>query len=306
MAAKGLQGLSKSLGSLRLYSGSRDPLTQCLAPSLTRSMATEAPLPSSHTQQYDPVTMNDKAATEPFYTPPKVLATIYKFPTMEPLRFHEYSSKYLNLPMRRDILHRAVVFEGDSARQGTASSKTRFTVRGSHRKIRPQKGTGSARLGTRQSPMLRGGGKSFGPHPRDFATELPRKMYDLAWRTALSHRYKKGELIICENGMDLEYPEQLLKSSLHKKLVPLYAEEMMKHNHWGKQDGRSLLITEHYRENLFTAMEQVGKQGTIELAHEVDVKDLLTLKRVIIEKSALDSILRSHQSDLIPKVRALA
>lgn len=152
--------------------------------------------------------------------------------------------------------------------------------------------------------MLRGGGKSFGPHPRDFSTELPRKMYDLAWRTALSYRYKKGELIICEDGMDIEYPEQLLKSGLKNKLKPLYAEEMLKHNHWGKNDGRSLLITQDYRENLFTVMEQVGKHGRAEVAYEVDVKDLLTLKRVIIEKSALDSILREHQSDLIPKVRA--
>src|SRR5690242_9859770 len=124
------------------------------------------------------------------YPASSVLTTIHKFPTMEPIRFDSYSSKYLYLPLRRDLLHRAVIFEGDATRQGTASTKTRFEVHGSHRKIRPQKGTGKARLGTRQSPMLKGGGKSFGPHPRDFSTELPRKMYDLAWRTALSWRYR--------------------------------------------------------------------------------------------------------------------
>src|SRR5450756_2154897 len=69
-----------------------------------------------------------------------VLTTIYKFPTMEPLRFESYASKHLHLPLRRDILHRAVIFEGDFTRQGTASTKTRWEIHGSHKKIRPQKG----------------------------------------------------------------------------------------------------------------------------------------------------------------------
>lgn len=224
----------------------------------------------------------------------EVLATIYQFPSMEPLRFESYSAKHLHLPLRRDILHRAVIFEGDAARQGTASSKTRFEVHGSHRKIRPQKGTGRARLGTRQSPMLRGGGKTFGPHPRDFATELPCKVYDLAWRTALSYRYRKGELIICENGMDIEYPE------------PEYIKHIFLFNRWGNEYGRSLVITNDTRENLFEALDSAGLDGRAQTKQDTDVKDLLSLGRIIIEKKALDSILRNHQSDLVKRVpRAL-
>ncbi|TAQ90631.1 hypothetical protein B7494_g1047 [Chlorociboria aeruginascens] len=218
-----------------------------------------------------------------------VLTTIYKFPSMEPIRFESYKSKHLYLPLRKDILHRAVVFEGDATRQGTANAKTRFEVHGSHRKIRPQKGTGRARLGTRQSPMLRGGGKSFGPHPRDFATRLPRKMYDLAWRTALSYRYRKGELIICEDGMDIEYPEER------------YMMNVFEHNHWGKENNKSLVITESFRENLFEAI-QAGRDGRVLEMRQVDVKDLLEMGRVIIEKRALDEILSEHQSDLVPRV----
>ncbi len=221
-----------------------------------------------------------------------VLTTIYKFPTMEPLRFESYDSKHLHLPLRRDILHRAVVFEGDFTRQGTASSKTRHEVHGSHRKIRPQKGSGRARLGTKQSPMLRGGGKSFGPHPRDFATALPKKMYDLAWRTALSWRYRRGELIICEDGMDIDHPKTR------------YARQILEHNRWGQDDGRSLIITGSFRKNLFRAVRHAGEDGRIQMVRDVDVKDLLELGRVIIEKRALDEILQEHQSDLISKVRA--
>lgn len=211
---------------------------------------------------------------------------------MEPLRFQSYASKHLHLPLRRDILHRAVIFEGDFTRQGTASSKTRWEVHGSHRKIRPQKGMGAARLGTKQSPMLKGGGKSFGPHPRDFATALPKKMYDLAWRIALSWRYRRGELIVCEDGMDIEHP------------YGRFVKQIFDHNHWGKADGRSLVITGDFKENLHTAMQEAGEDGRVQTVREVDVKDLLELGRVIIEKRALDEILAEHQSDLVSKVRS--
>ena len=75
-------------------------------------------------------------------------------------------------PIRRDILYLCVNYYRDALRQGTANTKTRAEVAGSGRKIRPQKGTGMARLGDGQSPMLRGGGVAFGPRPRDFGTDL--------------------------------------------------------------------------------------------------------------------------------------
>lgn len=210
---------------------------------------------------------------------------------MEPLRFEQYSSKDLYLPLRRDILHRAVIYEGDSTRQGTANTKTRYEVHGSHRKVRPQKGSGKARLGTRQSPMLKGGGVAFGPKPRDFSTELPKKMYDLAWRTALSWRYRRGELIVCEDGMDVEYARDI------------WVKSIFKHNRWGRADGRSLIVTSDVRQNLFHAMERSGSEGRVLEKDDVDVKDLLELGRVIIEQSALDEILAEHQSDLSTKVK---
>lgn len=157
---------------------------------------------------------------------------------------------------------------------------------GSNRKIRRQKGLGRARLGDKKSPMLKGGGVAFGPHPRDFSTELPRKMYDLAWRTALSYRYRKGELIIVEDGIDIEFPKAR------------YGRQVFENNHWGNADGRSLIVTSSLRKNLFLAFRNLGAEGRVLRAREVDVKDLLELGRIIIEKKALDSILREHQSDL--------
>jgi len=253
-------------------------------------MATETSLPSypSKGQVYSSPSAIDST----------VLTTIYKFPTMEPLRWETYGSKQLHLPLRKDILHRAIIYEGDATRQGTGSAKTRYEVHGSHRKIRPQKGTGKARLGTRQSPMLRGGGKSFGPHARDFSTDLPKKMYDLAWRTALSWRYRRGELIVCEDGMEIEYDE------------PLFLKQIYERNQWGKEHGRTLVVTGEKGErgengNLWGAMES-AKIGKLLTWEEVDVKDLLEMGRVVIEKKALDQILEEHQSDLTSKVRSSA
>ncbi|KAG2350296.1 ribosomal protein L4 [Suillus weaverae] len=97
-------------------------------------------------------------------------------------------------PIRRDILHLCVVHHLDSLRQGTASTKTRAEVAGSRRKIRPQKGTGRARLGDRQSPMLRGGGVAFGPKSRDFSTKLNRKVIQMGMRVALTMKLREQRL----------------------------------------------------------------------------------------------------------------
>jgi large subunit ribosomal protein L4 len=252
----------------------------------TRSITTSAPSQATLTHIRTPT--SGQVPVKPFEEQ-TVLATIHRFPSLEPLRFEQYPANHLYLPTRRDILHRAVVYEGDSARLGTASTKTRHEVRGSARKIRPQKGTGRARLGDKKSPMLRGGGVAFGPKPRDFATELPKKVYDLAWRTALSYRFRKGELIIVDNPMEIESPSvRLLGDTLkyHEKLL-------------GR--GRSLMVTLEERPLLEQALVEMDRGEQTLTWEEVDVKNLLELSRVIIERDALHNILLSHEEDLTHK-----
>ena len=193
---------------------------QCLAPSLTCSMATQTALPPTLDSMPFPPGLVRRGPPEK-----NVLATIYDFPSMEPLRFTEYSANHLFLPLRRDLLHRAVIYEADGTRQGTASTKWRSEVHGSGRKMRPQKGSGKARIGDKKSPMLRGGGVTFGPKPRDFSTKLPRKIYDLAWRTALSYRYRRGELVIVQKIEDG-----------HVRGMR-WLQEVMEGNRWGKPFG---------------------------------------------------------------------
>ncbi|KAH7880832.1 ribosomal protein L4 domain-containing protein [Lentinula edodes] len=116
-------------------------------------------------------------------------------------------------PIRRDILHLCVNHYRDSLRQGSANTKTRGEVRGSGRKIRPQKGSGRARLGDAQSPMLRGGGVAFGPKPRDFSTKLPRKVIQMGMRVALSSKMLEHNLGVMKT---MDWPSGKTKHLSHK------------------------------------------------------------------------------------------
>ena len=249
-------------------------------------MATEIEMPPHVDVGAFPQELSRRALPEQ-----KVLTTIYDFPSMEPIRFVEYPANQLHLPLRRDILHRAVIYEADCARRGTASTKWRDEVHGSGRKLRPQKGLGMARIGDKKSPVLRGGGRAHGPKPRDFSTKLPKKIYDLAWRTALSYRYRRGELVIVQKLEDG-------KIGGHQ-----WMKEVMDWNHWSRADGKSMIVTRKTPKNLFNVMNTGykgagGEHGEAIADSEVDVKDLLTLGRLIVEKRALDWILAEHSSDL--------
>uniref|UniRef100_A0A8H7NK49 Large ribosomal subunit protein uL4m n=2 Tax=Bionectria ochroleuca TaxID=29856 RepID=A0A8H7NK49_BIOOC len=300
MAGRGVGCLSEAMGALRLSAAKPSTVSR----TFTRSMATEAS-ETSITR-----TASDKSALIQSWNPVSTVPlTIHNFPSFEPTSLEKWSVDHLYLPLRRDILHLAVVFEGDNTRSGTASSKTRWDVHGSHRKIRPQKGTGRARLGSKQNPLLRGGGKSFGPHPRDFGTSLNRKVYDKAWRTALSYRYRRGELIVCEDGMELAMPrgfEKAHKKDLRWGLREAYQARYMKSVldtlGLGKADGRTLFVTGDRREQLYSAMEQVPWEGRALDLEDVDIKDLLETGKVVMERSVLKEMIERHQSDLVSNV----
>jgi large subunit ribosomal protein L4 len=96
------------------------------------------------------------------------------------------------------VLHQAVKVFLNNQRQGTASTKTRSFVSGGNQKPWKQKGTGRARQGSTRAPHWRGGGIVFGPHPRDYRTEIPRKVRQLARKSALNARAREGALHVVE------------------------------------------------------------------------------------------------------------
>ena len=111
----------------------------------------------------------------------------------------EISDKVFGVPFNEALVHQSVLRQQANARQGNASTKTRGNVSGSTRKLFKQKGTGSARAGSIKSPLRRGGGIVFGPHPRDYHQAMPKSMRRLALRCVLSAKLEDGEMKIMES-----------------------------------------------------------------------------------------------------------
>ena len=106
----------------------------------------------------------------------------------------------LDLPEPQEsVLHEVVRWQLSKRRRGTAATKTRGKVVGSTAKIYPQKGTGRARHGSRKAPIFVGGGTSFGPHPRDYAYTLPKRVRRLGLHMALAARAEEGKLTLVES-----------------------------------------------------------------------------------------------------------
>jgi large subunit ribosomal protein L4 len=97
------------------------------------------------------------------------------------------------------VMHQAYVRQLANARQGTASTKTRATVRGGGAKPYRQKGTGRARHGSTREPSMKGGAAVFGPKPRDYSQRMPRQMRRLALRSALSQKAIDGQVRVIES-----------------------------------------------------------------------------------------------------------
>src|SRR5260370_25160517 len=113
------------------------------------------------------------------------------------------SKKAVSLPealfdgtVKEDVLHRAVITFLSNQRQGTSNTLTRSEVSGGNQKPWRQKGTGRARQGSPRAPHWRHGGIAHGPHPRSYRLAIPKKMRQLAKKSALNARAREGSLVI--------------------------------------------------------------------------------------------------------------
>jgi len=118
----------------------------------------------------------------------------------------EVADSVFGLKPNEALVHQALVRQLANSRQGTADTKTRREVSGSSRKLYRQKHTGMARAGNRRSPLRRGGGIIFGPHPRSYRQAMPKKMRRLAMRSILSAKAAGEELKVIDS-FGLEEPK---------------------------------------------------------------------------------------------------
>ena len=222
---------------------------------------------------------------QPVYIP--LSSLVRKDATKSSDQVAELDPTVFSHPIRRDILHLCVVHHLDSLRQGSANTKTRGEVRGSGRKIRPQKGSGKARLGDGQSPMLRGGGVAFGPKPRDFATKLPRKVIQMGMRVALSARVKEHNLRVVES---LDWPGTKTQD-MARRLGEL---------EW---DHKTLFVTgkDVVPSGLKRSTDNLHKIQTT-TAQQVGVYDLVKWPRVVLDIEAIQWF-EHHLSKMQPDLR---
>jgi large subunit ribosomal protein L4 len=126
----------------------------------------------------------------------------------------ELSDAVFGAEVNEAILHDVVRMQMASKRSGTASTKRRQEVSGGGRKPWRQKGTGRARAGTTRSPIWRGGGIVFGPHPRSYAYKVPKKVRKLALMSALSMKVKEGRMLILK-----DFPMDEIKTKKFKEVI---------------------------------------------------------------------------------------
>ena len=158
-------------------------------------------------------------------------------------------------------------------RVGTAKGKTRGEVRGSSRKLWPQKGLGRARHGDRKAPIFVGGGKAFPPRPRQYGYNPPKKVKKLALKMALSDRARENRVLILENAPELERPRT-------KQAV-----EML--NKLGLDGERVLIVTGALNRNLYLSTRNLPKASTKHYL-ETNAYDVLWAEYLVLEKETIN------------------
>lgn len=158
----------------------------------------------------------------------------------------------------------------------------------SNKKLRPQKGTGQARMGSRGSPTRHDGGRAFARHaPFDWSTGLPRQIYAKAVRVALSHLYSTGRLLVLDDAVEAEFVTE----------HPTAGDLFVKTHNIG-QSTNLLVIPDEFRWNFHNATkEKHGKRVEIVAREALEVRDLLKAHTVIIEKKALEYLSELYQPE---------
>jgi large subunit ribosomal protein L4 len=128
----------------------------------------------------------------------------------------DLADEVFGLEPRADILHRMVRYQLAKRRAGSAHAKDRSLITGTGAKMYRQKGTGRARHSDRKAPIFRGGGKAFGPVPRDHAIDLPKRVRALALKHALSSKAKDSALVILDKAELKDGKTKELKSHFSK------------------------------------------------------------------------------------------
>lgn len=159
-------------------------------------------------------------------------------------------------------------------RQGTHKSKERAEIKGSTRKIKRQKGTGTARAGSIKSPLFKGGGRAFGPRPRDYSFKLNKKLKVLARKSALSYKSKEEGIMVLED-FNFEAPKT------REYLEMLTSLELV--------NKKTLLVLPETNKNIMLSSRNLPK-AKVTTVDSLHTYDLLHADSLLISESSIEKI----------------
>lgn len=162
-------------------------------------------------------------------------------------------------------------------RQGTHKAKERGEVAGSTRKIKRQKGTGTARAGDIKNPIFRGGGRIFGPRPRNYSMRINRKVKRLARKSALSGKMSTGNLVVVED-FSFEAPKT-------REYVNIL-------NNLKLADKKSLLVTVDHEKELYLSSRNLPASQVVRVS-DLNTYDILNAGALVLSEGAVEKIKES-------------
>jgi large subunit ribosomal protein L4 len=156
-------------------------------------------------------------------------------------------------------------------RQGTHKAKDRGEIAGSTRKIKRQKGTGGARAGSRKSGTIRGGGRIFGPQPRDYSFKLNKKLKELARKSALTYKAQANEILVLE---DISFD------------APKTKEFAAIQNNLKISDKRLLIVLPEANKNIYLSSRNL-QNVEIVIASELSTYKIMRAQKIILVESSV-------------------
>ena len=162
-------------------------------------------------------------------------------------------------------------------RQGTHKAKERAEVAGSTRKIKKQKGTGTARAGSKKSPVFKGGGTIFGPRPRSYSFKLNKSLKRLARKSAFSLKAKESNLIVVED-FNFETPNTKKFISVLKAL--------------GLENKKSLIVLGDSNKNVYLSSRNL-KASNVVTNSELSTYAILNANNLVLSEGSLEGIVEN-------------
>ncbi|MBL7892446.1 MAG: 50S ribosomal protein L4 [Bacteroidia bacterium] len=159
-------------------------------------------------------------------------------------------------------------------RQGTHKSKERAEIHRTTKKLKRQKGTGGARAGSMKSPIFIGGGRVFGPKPRDYSFKLNKKVKQLARKSALTYKAKEEGIVVLED-FNFEVPKTKNYSDLLKNL--------------NLADKKTILVLAESNKNVYLSARNLGKT-LVTTASELTTYDVLNANNVLLTEGSVKEI----------------